>query len=103
LTDVLRNAGPFEVIRLLGAFQNSTEEPLGLKLIEALAQSKSASMLRTEILKPKIAKFPPPVQEKADKLLASINTDSSAQRQHLEELLPQLAGGGRAPGPIDFQ
>ncbi len=102
LTEILRTAGPFEVIKLLGAFQAASDEALGMKLIDALGKSKSATMLRADVLKPKITKFPSSVQQKADALLASINTDSSAQRQHLDELLPRLMGGDVRRGQLVF-
>ena len=41
LADALKTAGPLEVDRLLAAFEQSTDEALGLKLVKALGESSA--------------------------------------------------------------
>ena len=47
LVDALRTAGPVEVDRLLTAFEQSTDESLGLKLVKALAESSHLAGLKS--------------------------------------------------------
>ena len=62
LADVLSAAGPVEVDRLLTAFEQSTDESLGLKLVSVLARSPVLSSLRIDALKAHLAKYGPAVR-----------------------------------------
>src|SRR5207253_1274449 len=68
-------------------------ETVGLKLLAALKESRSRSGLRSDVLKPLLAKYPAPVQEQGKELLASLNVDAAKQSAHLDELLPVLKDG----------
>ena len=59
LADALKTAGPLEVDRLLAAFEQSTDEALGLKLVKALGESSALSSLRLDAIKPHLAKYGP--------------------------------------------
>jgi hypothetical protein len=87
LADNVKNAGPLEVTKLLGAFEHSTNEAIGLKLFGAMKESKALASVRPDLLKTLAAKYPTSVQEKANELLALLNVDPAKQNAHLEELL----------------
>jgi putative membrane-bound dehydrogenase-like protein len=93
LAETLESAGPLELPRLLPAFDRSADEDVGLRMISALEASRSRLSVRGEILRPRLAKYPPSVRERGEALLASLNSDVAKQVQRLEELLPTLAAG----------
>ena len=59
LADMLKTAGPLEVDRLLTAFEQSTDESLGLKLVKVLGESSALSSLRVDAIKQHLAKYGP--------------------------------------------
>jgi putative membrane-bound dehydrogenase-like protein len=102
LADVLGAAGPVEVDRLLGAFEQSTDEALGLKLLGALAESPAFSSLRIDALKAHLAKYGPAVQKRAESLYARLNVDAAKQKSHLEQLMTTLSAGDVRRGQLTF-
>ncbi len=102
LANSVREAGPIELPKLLGAFGRATNENVGLALVEALGTSKSLAALRSETLKPHLTNFPPVVQQKADVLLASLNTDAAQQKKHIEDMLASVKGGDARRGQAIF-
>jgi len=102
LADALRAAGPVEVDRLLTAFEQSTDEALGLKLVEALAQSAAVSSLRVEALKAHLAKYGPAVHERALVLYARLSADAAKQKTRLEQLMTTLSAGDVRRGQLIF-
>ncbi len=102
LADVLPRSGPLEVTKLLSAYSRSSDETLGFKVVSALKESKALSSLRAETVKPSLTNFPASVRQKADDLLASLNTDAAQQKAHLEELLGQLKDGDIRRGQAIF-
>ncbi len=102
LADALRGAGPVEVDRLLGAFEQSTEEALGLKLIENLAESAALSSLRVDSLKAHLVKYGPAVQKRALAIYARLNVDAAKQKARLEELMTTLSAGDVRRGQLAF-
>ncbi len=102
LAETLRSAGPVEIDRLLAAFEQSKDEPLGLKLLTALSVSPALSSLRADSVKSHLAKYPAPVQKEVQALLARINVDSARQKAQLEQLLPTLSAGDIRRGQIVF-
>ena len=103
LADSLKTAGPMELTRLLGAFESTTNEAVGLTLVKALRTSASLASLRAEVLKPRLAKFPGSVQEQAADLLAALNQDLATQQKHLDELQAGLKNGDRDRGRRIFE
>ena len=91
LTDAVRLCGPLEMSRVLSHFSRCTNETVGLKLLDALKESKSLASLRPEQVRPNLTNFPATVRAKADELLASLNTDAVKQKAQLEELATKLA------------
>jgi putative heme-binding domain-containing protein len=102
LADAIRAAGPVEVDRLLTAFEQSTDEAIGLKLVKVLAESPALSSLRVDALKAHLAKYSPAVQKQAEALYARLNADAARQKAQLEQLLTTLSAGDVRRGQIIF-
>jgi len=102
LTDTVEGAGPLEATRLLAAFEHSTNEAVGLKLVEALKASKSQVSLRPDAVNTALAKYPVSVQEKGKELLALLNVDAAKQSAHLNDLLQAVKDGDVRRGQIVF-
>ena len=58
--------------------------------------------MRADNLRPRLAKYPEPVQKQGEALLASLNVDSAKQTQRLEELLGSLTDGDIRRGQVVF-
>jgi putative heme-binding domain-containing protein len=93
LADDLKSAGPIELPKLLGAFDRATNENVGFALVAALEKSKALASLRAETVKPHLTNFPVVVQQKAEALLASLNTDAAQQKKHIDEMLTSVKSG----------
>jgi putative heme-binding domain-containing protein len=102
LTDILKTIGPIELPKLLPAFDVGGDQALGLKLIDALKASPAVSTLRADLLKPRLAKFPPSVQQAGDALLLSVHKDAAEQNARLDSLLEQLKDGDIRRGQAIF-
>ena len=102
LADALRTAGPLEVDRLLVAFEQSTDESLGLKLVAALTTSSAVSSLRVDSIKSHLAKYGPEVQKEAEGLYARLNVDAARQKARLEQLMAALSAGDVRRGQLIF-
>ncbi len=102
LAETMRSAGPVEVDRLLAAFEQSSDQALGLKLLSALAASPAVSSLRADAVKAHLAKYGPAVQEAILSLLAKINVDAAKQKAQLEQLLPTMSAGDIRRGQLVF-
>ena len=102
LADALKTAGPLEVDRLLTAFEQSTDEALGLKLVKVLGESSAFSSLRADAIKQHLAKYGPPVQAAAAALYDRLNVDAAKQRAKIEELVTRLSEGDVRRGQVVF-
>jgi putative membrane-bound dehydrogenase-like protein len=102
LTDSLKNVGPMELPKILAVYENASEEALGLKLVSALKQSKGVAVLRPDVLRPRLAKFPESVQKKGEELLASVNLNIGQQNARVDTLLASLKGGDIRRGQTVF-
>jgi putative membrane-bound dehydrogenase-like protein len=102
LADALQNAGPLEIGRLLPAYEQSSDEPVGLRLVMALKGAKSLRSLRADMVRPRLAKFSPAVQKEAEPLLAELDPDAGAQRQRLEQIRSSLPQGDVRRGQAIF-
>jgi len=102
LCDDVKTAGPLELDRLLGAFERSTDNALGSRLIAALKDSPGLSTFRAEALRPRLAKFGEPVQREAEALYRTINVDLAKQSARLESLLATISGGDIRRGQAVF-
>jgi len=102
LTEVFQSAGPLEADRLLPAFKESADEAVGLKLVAALKKSPVLTALRIDAVKASLAKFPTPVQARAEELYQMINVDAAKQKEKLESLLALLKPGDVRRGQAVF-
>jgi putative membrane-bound dehydrogenase-like protein len=102
LSETLKTAGPIELDRLLDAYVQSTEDRVGHSLIAALQASSARSNLRVETLKPRLVKYGPSVQRRAEALYAALNLDAAKQTARLEELLGSLKDGDVRRGQAVF-
>ncbi|HMJ89727.1 MAG TPA: hypothetical protein VK530_07910, partial [Candidatus Acidoferrum sp.] len=98
----VKRIGPMELPKLLPAFAHSTNENVGIKLIDSLLASKAARTLRPEVFKPAITNFPPRVQQRGDEFLASLNTDAAQQKKHIDELVASVKDGDIRRGQALF-
>jgi putative heme-binding domain-containing protein len=102
LADSLQNAGPLEIGRLLPAYEQSSDEPVGMRLVAALKDAKAFRALRADMVRPRLAKYSPAVQKAAEPLLAKLEPDAAAQRHRLEQLLSSLPKGDVRRGQAIF-
>jgi putative heme-binding domain-containing protein len=93
LADIVQSAGPLEIGKLLPPFDRASDEQVGLRLIDALEHARSRASVRPDMIRPRLAKYPESVQRRGEVLVASIDTNATKQAQHLEQLLPTVAGG----------
>jgi len=103
LAGVIAGVGPLELNRLLGAFESSTDEQVGLKLIAGLKQSPVLTSLRVDSVKLRLAKFPASVQQGAETLYAAINVEAARQKERLDEMIESLKEGDVRRGQLVFQ
>jgi putative heme-binding domain-containing protein len=102
LTDSLKTVGPLELPTLISAYENATDEQVGLKLIDALKQSKALSGVRADLLKSSLAKFPGSVQKQGEALLTSLDINPVKQMAHINQLMANLKGGDVRRGQAVF-
>src|SRR5439155_25978964 len=102
LAESLRTAGPLEVDRLLAAFEQTTDEAVGERLLAALKLSRSRSGLRPDALRQRLAKYSPAVRKRAEELAATLDADAGKQRAKLEQMLSSLEKGDIRRGQAVF-
>jgi putative membrane-bound dehydrogenase-like protein len=102
LADTLKSAGPLEVDLLMTAFEQSTDEALGRKLIQRLGESQSLTSLRVDGLKQHLAKYGPSVQSAAQGLYARLNADLDKQKAQIDALLSKISTGDVRRGQLVF-
>jgi putative membrane-bound dehydrogenase-like protein len=102
LLQVLPALGPMELSRATAAFENASDETLGLKFINALKKSSGLKSLRADTIKVRLAKFPPAVQKEGEQLMRVLNVDVGQQKARLEQLQEALVGGDRRRGQAIF-
>jgi putative membrane-bound dehydrogenase-like protein len=102
LADSLRTAGPLEAATLLQAFEHSSDEEVGSKLVSCLKNSKGLGGLRAEAVKKVLDHFPASVQQEGKELLASLEPDDAKDKARLEDLLAHLGKGDVRRGQAIF-
>lgn len=102
LAEALETVGPLEVDRLLTAFNKSTNDDLGVKLVNVLGESSALPSLRIDALKEHFAKFGPKTHEAAEGLYTKINADAAKQQARIDELLTQMDKGDIRRGQVVF-
>src|SRR5207237_3460275 len=102
LADTLKTTGPLEMTRVMTAFEHSSNENVGLKLIATLKECKGLSALRPDLFKTVLTNYPAAVQQQGNQLLTALNLDSAKQSARLDELLPSLKDGDIRRGQLIF-
>ncbi len=103
VAESMAGAGPVEADRLLSAFEQSTNEAVGVRLVDVLAQSPALSGLRAEAIRTRLTKYPESVRTRAQsKLYARLEAGAAQQREQLEQRLATLAAGDVRRGQIVF-
>jgi len=86
----VKTAGPLELTRLLGAFRDGGDDALGLPLVAALRESRSAAALAPGQVRPFFAKFPEATRKQLGEFLSGLGADAVQQAARLESLLKEL-------------
>ena len=102
LTESLKTIGPLELPRVLRAFDNGSDEVLGLAMIASIEQSPARSSLRADVVRLRLSKYPPSVRAAGEAFLSSVNVDSATEAKHLDELLATLQAGDVRRGQAVF-
>ncbi len=102
LAGLLKTVSPLDINRLLAAFGQSRDEQVGLAVVESLKLSPARSALALESLKPQLAKYPAPVQQRADELYALLDAETAEQRAELQNALSSLPAGNVRRGQEIF-
>ncbi len=102
LCEAIQSASPLEMNRLFKPFASSTEDAVGLRLIEALKKSPSVASVRMDLLREALAKYGPSVQKGIGEVEAIVNVDAAAQRKRIEEMLPLAMKGDVRRGHAVF-
>ena len=102
LAESIQTVGPLELNRLLAAFEKSTDEAVGVKLVAALKLSSVLTSLRVDAVKQRLAKFPASVQQQAEALYTAINVEAARQKERLDELLGLVGQGDIRRGQLVF-
>jgi putative heme-binding domain-containing protein len=97
LAGALRTANLLELPKLLDLFAKSTDEAVGLALVRALHYKPLLPVIRTEMVKPILDKFPKKVKDEAEALYAALAVARKAEVERLEKLLAELQA---KPGDI---
>ena len=102
LAGLLKSSGPLELPRLLPAFDNGSDETLGLEMLSALSEADARASVRADVLRPRLARYPSSVQQRGEQLLASLAEDSARQVERLENLLAVVRNGDPRRGQMLF-
>jgi putative membrane-bound dehydrogenase-like protein len=102
LTEALAEAGPIEVTRLLPAFEKSSDEAVGRKLVEALRKTPGQSALRVDLVRPILEQYGEAVRPQAEELYSSLNAELAQQKAKLEATLAALQPGDVRRGQAIF-
>ncbi|HEY2415980.1 MAG TPA: PVC-type heme-binding CxxCH protein [Pirellulaceae bacterium] len=98
----LPHANPLELDRLLSAFAQSTDDAVGLKLLDVLGTAELRGTVTVDAIKQRLAKYSSAVKAEAQKLYAVINADYEQQSQRLEDAIAALPPGDIRRGQAIF-
>ena len=93
LADEIPTTGPMELQQLIELYKQSTNESVGVRLLDALAQSAAATSLTVEKLKDVLSGYPESVQQQAEALYARIERENRDKYQQLEAVLALMDDG----------
>jgi putative membrane-bound dehydrogenase-like protein len=102
LAPALKTAHPLDLAKLLGVFEKSKDEKVGLALVAALRDPKVRPAVRVEMVKPILDKYPQAVKAEAEKLYAELAEARKDERAKLDKLLADLKPGDVRRGQLVF-
>ncbi len=102
LADTMKTVGALEAPKLLPAFEKAPSQELGQKLVAALKGSAGLAGLRASTLTPLFAKYPAPVQQQGQELVAQLDAGAAGQNAHVDDLLGRLRSGDIRRGQAVF-
>ncbi len=102
LAERLKSSGPLELPHLMRPFDRGDDDEVGVALVSALSDSPAKSSVRPDVLRPRLAKYSPAVQQRGEALLASLSEDTVAQLKRLETLLVAMRDGDPRRGQFLF-
>jgi putative heme-binding domain-containing protein len=73
-----------------------------MALVSALSEAAARTSVRPDVLRPRLAKYSPAVQQRGEALLTSLSQDTAAQLRKLEELLAAVPNGDPRRGQFLF-
>jgi len=102
LTAALSSLGPLELPRVLRAFDNSSDEAVGLAMVRALTKAGARSSLRADIVRARLEKYPEPVKHEGEALVERFHADRAMDAERLAKLQASLGAGDRRRGQDVF-
>jgi putative heme-binding domain-containing protein len=87
---------------LLAAFESSSDATLGHAIVAALGKNSARASLAPALIKPRLAKFPQPVQAELETLFVGAGDELQKQRARLDQLAASLTGGDVRRGQAVF-
>jgi putative membrane-bound dehydrogenase-like protein len=102
LAEVLRTSGPLELPRLLAPFERASEDEVGNALIEALTTAEARASVRPDVLRKRLAKYSPAVQQRGEALIATLAEATAKQARELDRLLGWMKDGDPRRGQMLF-
>ncbi|MBY0460906.1 MAG: hypothetical protein K2V38_26600, partial [Gemmataceae bacterium] len=102
LTFALKTVSPLELPKLLGAFDKSKSEKVGLALVAALRQKDTRAAVRAEMVKPILDKYPAAVKAEAEKLYAELAEARKGETARLDQMLKEMKPGDVRRGQLVF-
>ena len=102
LAKMLKYVNPVEVGKVLPAFAKSIDEKVGLAFVTTLGDPALRNVVRAEMVKPILDKYPKPVRDEADKLYMLLAQARRGEQDKLERLLKEMPTGDIRRGQIVF-
>jgi putative membrane-bound dehydrogenase-like protein len=102
LARALSTVSPIDLPRLLGVFDRSTDEKVGLELVKALREKGVRAVVRAEMVKPILDKYPQAVRDEAEKLYAELADARKGETARLDKMLADLKPGDARRGQLVF-
>ncbi len=102
LAGALKTVTPLELPKLIGAFDRSKDDRVGLALVAALRDDAVRPGVRAEIVKPILDKYPQAVKDEAEKLYAELAAARKGETARLEKLLTDMKPGDIRRGQLVF-
>ena len=102
LAGALKTVTPLELPKLLGVFDKSKAEKVGLALVAALRDPAVRPAVRAEMVKPILDKYPKAVKDEAEKLYSELAEARKGETARLEKLLKDMPTGDIRRGQLVF-